>query len=163
MTDAPDSAPRDGSSTASPGEAPTPSPTPTPPPRSFARRHWGKLTILAFVGAPTIVLGIWTAIGLNVAYSDGVRAGFVQKISHQGWLCKTWEGELAIPTIPGSLPVLWNFSVRSDSVAAAIQRANGQRVVLTYEEKPWIPTTCFGETKYFVTEVRVAGSASEPM
>lgn len=153
MTDAPESRPPDA----------VPTPPAPPPPRSFGRRHWGKLTILAFVGAPAIVLGLWTAIGLNFSYSDGVRAGFVQKISHKGWLCKTWEGELAISTIPGSMPIIWHFSSLSDSIAAAIESANGQRVVLTYEEKPWIPTTCFGDTKYFVTEVRVVGSAPEPM
>jgi hypothetical protein len=158
MTDAPDPTPADAP------QSPTPEPAPPgPPPKSFARRHWGKLTVLAFVGAPAIVFTIWTVIGLNFAYSTGERAGFVQKISRKGWLCKTWEGELAISTIPGSMPILWTFSVREDSVADAIEGTNGKRVVLVYEEKPWVPTTCFGDTKYFVTGVRVVGSAPEPM
>jgi hypothetical protein len=129
---------------------------------SFARRHWGKLTLLALVGAPALAFAIWAAVGLNFVYSSGERAGFVQKISQKGWLCKTWEGEMAISTIPGSMPQLWTFSVRSDSVAHAIEATNGKRIVLTYEEKPWVPTTCFGETDYFVTGVRVVGSAPEP-
>ena len=108
------------------------------------------------------MFAIWTAIGLNFTYSSGERAGFVQKISRKGWLCKTWEGELAISTIPGSMPILWTFSVRDDSVAMAIEGTNGKRVVLSYDEKPWVPTTCFGETKYFVTQVRVVGDAPEP-
>ncbi len=142
--------------------------TPTPvqaaaPRKSFARRHWGKLTLAAFIVAPTIVFGIWVAVGLNFVYSEGERAGFVQKISQKGWLCKTWEGEMAISTIPGSMPQLWAFSVRSDSVALAIEATNGKRVVLEYEEKPWVPTTCFGETKYFVSGVRVVGEAPQPM
>ncbi len=165
MTDHPDSTPsatppaaeRDAQSHAS-ASAP-----PAPPRRTFARRHWGKLTLLAFIGAPAIVFAIWTVIGLNFAYSDGERAGFVQKISRKGWLCKTWEGELALATIPGSMPILWTFSVRDESIATAIEKSNGRRVVLAYEEKPWVPTTCFGDTKYFVTSVRVVGNGAEPM
>lgn len=154
--------------------APIPDAEPSPPldtparatshatPRSFARRHWGKLTLAAFIIAPTLVFALWAAIGLTFIYSSGERAGFVQKVSRKGWLCKTWEGEMAISTIPGSMPQLWAFSVRSDSVAAAIEATNGRRVVLEYEEKPWVPTTCFGDTKYFVNGVRVVGDAPPP-
>ena len=147
---------------ADPADAPAAAP-PAPARRSFARRHWGKLTLLAFIGAPAIVFAIWAAIGLSFVYSTGERAGFVQKISRKGWVCKTWEGEMAISTIPGSMPQLWAFSVRSDSIAMAIEATNGKRVVLEYEEKPWVPTTCFGETKYFVRGVRVVGEAPAPM
>jgi hypothetical protein len=147
-----------------PEETPSPKAAPPAAPRkSFARRHWGKLTLAAFIIAPTVVFGLWAAIGLNFVYSEGERAGFVQKISEKGWLCKTWEGEMAISTIPGSMPQLWAFSVRSDSVAMAIEATNGKRVVLEYQEKPWVPTTCFGETKYFVSGVRVVGDAPQPM
>ena len=129
---------------------------------SFGRRHWGKLTLAAFIVAPSIVFALWAVVGLNYVYSDGTRAGFVQKISKKGWLCKTWEGEMAISTIPGSMPQLFMFSVRSDSIAAEIVATNGKRIVIAYEEKPWVPTTCFGDTKHFVTGVRVVGNAPEP-
>ena len=69
---------------------------------------------------------------------------------------------MAISTIPGSMPQLFTFSVRSDSVAHAIEATNGKRIVISYEEKPWVPTSCFGETPYFVTAVRVVGTAPEP-
>jgi hypothetical protein len=136
---------------------------PAAPRRSFGRRHWGKLTLLAFIGAPAVVFAVWVAVGSAFVYSTGERAGFVQKISKKGWVCKTWEGEMAISTIPGSMPQLWAFSVRDDSIANAIESTNGKRVVLEYEEKPWLPTTCFGETKYFVRGVRVVGDAPQPM
>jgi len=35
-------------------------------------------------------------ITLQVVYSDGERVGYIQKISRKGWVCKTWEGELAM-------------------------------------------------------------------
>jgi hypothetical protein len=160
--------PVDPTSVPEAGSEPTAPPPPAAasssaaPRKPFARRHWGKLTLAAFILVPALVFGLWAAIGLNFVYSSGERAGFVQKISRKGWLCKTWEGEMAISTIPGSMPQLWSFSVRSDSVAMAIEATNGKRVVIEYQEKPWVPTTCFGETTYFVNGVRVVGDAPQP-
>ena len=85
--------------------------------------------------------------------------GFVQKFSRKGWICKTWEGELAIVNMPGTLSQLFNFSVRSDSVAKAINDAMTKgRVELQYSEHRGVPTGCFGETNYFVTGVRSLGN-----
>jgi hypothetical protein len=39
-------------------------------------------------------------------YSSGERAGWVQKFSRNGWICKTWEGELALVTMLGTAAVL---------------------------------------------------------
>jgi hypothetical protein len=87
-------------------------------------------------------------------YSEGDRAGYVQKFSKKGWLCKTWEGELAMASMPGAMPEIFAFTVRDDSVAAEINRHMGDRVTVTYEEHRGVPTTCFGETPYFVVGVR---------
>src|SRR5215217_501110 len=90
------------------------SPTPVPAPR----RKRGLFTILGIVLIlPLLLLAMWTAITLNWSYSEGVRSVYLQKISKKGWLCKTWEGELAMGNIPGSVPQLFNFTVRNDSVA----------------------------------------------
>ena len=93
------------------------------------------------------------AIVLNWSYSTGERAGWVQKFSNKGWLCKTWEGELALVSLPGSTVEKVDFTVRDDAVAAQINKVMGQRVSLHYEEKVGLPTTCFGETRHFVTGV----------
>ena len=127
---------------------------PVVPQRSFFRRHWGKLTIASLVLLPILVFTIWAGITLSFTYSSGERVGYVQKLSRKGWLCKTWEGELQMSNIPGSAPMLFQFSVRSDSVARAIEAANGRRVSLTYEQHIGVPSNCFGETEYFVTGVR---------
>ncbi len=123
--------------------------------KSFARRHWGKLTIAALVGIPTLVQVARSYLALAYTYSTGDRVGYVQKLSRKGWVCKTWEGELQISNIPGSAPVLFNFTARTDSIARAIQAAEGKQVALTFEQHPGIPLSCFGETEYFVTAVRV--------
>ena len=89
------------------------------------------------------------------SYSSGERAGWVQKFSKKGWLCKTWEGEMAMVSMPGTTTEKFLFTVWDDDVAAQINKAMGKRVALHYEQKVGIPTDCFGETDYFVTSVKV--------
>ena len=87
------------------------------------------------------------------SYSSGERAGWVQKFSSKGWLCKTWEGEMAMVSMPGTTSEKFNFTVWDDDVAARINKVMGKRVSLHYEEKVGIPTSCFGETRYYVDKV----------
>jgi len=92
---------------------------------------------------------------LKWSYSSGERAGWVQKFSHKGWVCKTWEGELALVSLPGSSVEKFLFTTHDDATARAIQDAMGKRVTLHYEEKVGLPTSCFGDTRHFVTKVTV--------
>ena len=133
---------------------PTPSAAPAAAPsRSFARRHWGKLTLLVLFGAPLTVFAIWALITLNWSYSTGRRAGYVQKISLKGYLCKTWEGTLYTDIARGFRADSFAFTVRDDSLAHAIEALSGKRVTVHYEQHIKVPTSCFGETEYFVTKV----------
>jgi lysophospholipid acyltransferase (LPLAT)-like uncharacterized protein len=109
------------------------------------------VTIIALV----IVLAGMTWITLNWTYSDGERAGYVQKLSRKGWVCKTWEGEMAMVTMPGTVSDKFYFTVPDDAVAGEINASVGKRVALHYEQHKWIPTTCFGDTEFFVMGVRV--------
>lgn len=126
----------------------------TPKRRSMLRRNWGKLTLLTLVGGPILVLSLWTAIALAWSYSTGDRVGYVQKFSRKGWLCKTWEGELAMVSMPGTAAQIFPFTVRDDAVAAKVNAAAGKKVAITYEQHVGMPTSCFGETQHFVTAVR---------
>jgi hypothetical protein len=103
--------------------------------------------------AAVLVAGAYFYLALHYTYSSGDRAGYVQKFSKKGWVCKTWEGELAMVNMPGAMPEIFRFSVRDDAVAAAINRQLGARVVLSYEQHDGLPR-CFGETQYFITAVR---------
>jgi hypothetical protein len=102
---------------------------------------------------PLALAAAYFAVVLSWSYSDGERAGWVQKFSKKGWFCKTWEGEMALVTMPGAIPEKFLFTVRDDKVAEQINRVVGKRVMLHYEEKVGLPTTCFGETRHFVTRV----------
>ncbi len=122
---------------------------------AFARRNWGKLTLLALVGSPALVFALWTTIALNWSYSSGVRAGYVQKISKKGFLCKTWEGALYTDIAKGFRSDSFAFSVRSDSLAHVIETLSGKRVSVNYDQHINVPTSCFGETEYFVKGITV--------
>lgn len=100
---------------------------------------------------------MYLAVVLNVSYSEGDRTGYLQKFSRKGWICRTYEGELAMTTVPGVAPTLWTFSVWDEQVAKQINDLNllGKRVILHYREYQGIPTTCFGETSYFVDGAKV--------
>jgi hypothetical protein len=98
----------------------------------------------------------WLWGAWNWSYSTGERAGWVQKLSNKGWLCKTWEGELALVSLPGSTTEKFFFTVHDEAVAQAISKYIGKRVALHYEEKMGLPTTCFGETRHFVTGVTLS-------
>ena len=121
------------------------------------RKRWG-LRIGAFVTlVPVLLLSAWLAITLNYTYSDGYRAGALLKFSRKGWLCKTWEGELQMNNTTNAMPTMpevFRFTVRDDSVASEVNKALGQRVVLDYKEHRGVPGSCFGETQYYVTHVR---------
>ncbi|NTV95685.1 MAG: hypothetical protein HGA75_09745 [Thiobacillus sp.] len=96
----------------------------------------------------------WTWLTLNWSYSEGERAGYVQKFSHKGWLCKTWEGEIALVTMPGAIPEKFEFTVKDDAVAQRINALAGRRVVMQYQQHKFIPVSCFGETEYFVIDAK---------
>jgi hypothetical protein len=118
---------------------------------------WSRMGSIVGVLLLVVVLlfGAYVWLMLSWPYSEGERAGILQKFSHKGWLCKTYEGELAISIVPGVTPIIWNFSVRDESLVSQINGALGRRVVLHYREHRGVPTRCFGDTSYFVTGLRV--------
>ena len=122
----------------------------------FVRRHWIGVTLAGLVLIPAAIFALWATLALSYTYSSGTRTGYLQKLSRKGWLCKTWEGELAMATAPGVSPQIFTFSIRHDSLATALSADMGRgRVALEYEEHRGVPTRCFGETPYFVTGYRL--------
>ena len=119
--------------------------------------RWKIILALLVIAAPVLGFAAWSWITLHVNYSNGERVGYVQKMSRKGWVCKTWEGELAMVSMPGTAPQIFYFTVQSDGVARKVMDAAGQRVALVYEQHRGVPSSCFGETEYFITGVRVVG------
>jgi hypothetical protein len=142
MADTPDSS-----------DAPAPA---TQAPVKKKHRKW-FVVLFAVLLVPIVIVALWVWVSLGYAYSSGERAGYVQKISKKGWICKTWEGELAMANLPGTMPQIFAFTVRNDSIAKVIEQNAGKQVSLSYDQHRGVPTTCFGETEYFVTGVRRMG------
>jgi len=114
---------------------------------------WLALALVAIAAG----VALYTWLALTWAYSDGERAGLLQKFSRKGWICKTYEGELALYVVAGVQPEIWYFSVRDPVLARQLSAVVGQRVQLHYTEHRGVPTDCFGETGYYVDRINTIG------
>jgi hypothetical protein len=117
---------------------------------------WLRRILVAGVLLFVVGTVLYVLFTLNYSYSKGERVGFVQKLSKRGWVCKTNEGELAMVNMAGQQAQIFTFSVPDDKVAADIDSNAGHRVVLNYEEHKGVPSSCFGDTQYFVVSVKRA-------
>jgi hypothetical protein len=131
-----------------------------PVPTKGRKGKWIATAILFLVVLPLALFALWVTIALSYSYSKGERAGFVQKLSQRGWVCKTYEGEMALANGPNVVPEIFRFSVRDPKVADAINNSLGRQVKLVYEQHKFVPTSCFGETEYFIKQVEPLGPAT---
>ena len=111
--------------------------------------------LFGFLVVSVLLFAAYTWLVLSWNFSAGERAGYVQKLSKKGWICKTWEGELALVTMPGTVAEKFFFSVRNEATAEQINRSIGHRVSLEYEEHIGVPSSCFGETGHYIIGVKV--------
>jgi hypothetical protein len=109
---------------------------------------WMMLILIA-------LFSLYTWASLNWVYSSGERAGYVQKFSLKGYVCKTWEGEIVLVSMPGTQAEKFMFTVKDDAIAKKVNDSLGKRVKLIYEEHKGVPSSCFGDTAYFVQDIRV--------
>jgi hypothetical protein len=114
-----------------------------------------SLLLALIVAAAALLFAAYCWITLHLSYSEGERAGYLQKFSRRGWVCKTWEGELLLTSMPGAIPEKFEFSVRDEDMAKQLMAATGKRVLLSYEQHKGVPSQCFGETEYYISKVQV--------
>jgi hypothetical protein len=112
---------------------------------------WGSIILVVFL----FFLVYWNYYN---TYSEGNRAGILQKFSRKGNLFKTYEGELVMSSIASTSNTTlasekFFFSVKEDSIAQVLFGFEGKRVTLHYEQKrshlPWN-----GETDYFIDGIK---------
>jgi hypothetical protein len=125
-------------------------------PKKFPLR--ASALIASVLVTAAVLFALYTVVVLHWSYSEGERAGYLQKLSKKGWVCKTWEGEILLSSMPGAIPERFAFTVRDEAVVRQLQSAMGQRVQLSYSQHVGLPTSCFGETGYFVDKATVGGS-----
>ena len=115
-----------------------------------------SLLLALIVAGAALLFAAYCWITLHLSYSEGERAGYLQKFSRRGWICKTWEGELLLTSMPGAIPEKFEFSVRDEDMARQLMTATGKRVLLSYEQHKGVPSQCFGETEYYIVKVQVS-------
>jgi hypothetical protein len=105
-----------------------------------------------------LILGTFVYWKYYFTYSEGNRAGLLQKFSHRGNVFKTYEGELVLSSVESNKNVAlasekFFFSVQDKNLATKLSDLEGHMVVLHYRQKngilPWR-----GETEYIVDSVR---------
>jgi hypothetical protein len=111
--------------------------------------------LIILIALPILIFALYTWVTLTWVYSSGERAGYVQKFSSKGYVCKTWEGEIVLVSMPGTQAEKFNFTVKNDSVAKKVIDSLGKRVRISYEEHKGIPSSCFGDSAYFVNDIQV--------
>jgi hypothetical protein len=131
-------------------------------PKPKGKGKWKVTAVLFLIVLPLAAFALYVTVALNFSYASGERSGFVQKLSKKGWICKTQEGELALANGPNVMPEIFRFTVRDDSVAALISNQAGKQVKLTYEQHKGLPSSCFGETEYFVKGIDPIGGGAAP-
>ncbi len=114
-----------------------------------------KLILLSVVAGIVALCALYVWLTLHWSYSEGERAGYLQKFSKKGWICKTWEGEILLSSMPGAIPERFAFTVRGDALAKQLMAAAGKRVVVSYAQRKGVPSSCFGDTEYFVEQIKV--------
>jgi hypothetical protein len=114
-----------------------------------------SLVLVAVLLLPALLFALYVWFTLSWSYSEGERAGYLQKFSRKGWICKTWEGEILLSSMPGAIPERFAFSVRDVQLAKELMAATGKRVVLSYAQHKGVPSSCFGETEHFIEKVVV--------
>ena len=109
--------------------------------------------LLAVIAGTMFALYTWAS--LNWVYSSGERAGYVQKFSLKGYVCKTWEGEIVLVSMPGTQAEKFVFTVKDKAIVSKVNDSLGKRVKIYYEEHKGIPSSCFGETAYYVKDLQI--------
>jgi hypothetical protein len=112
-------------------------------------RRWLTRVLIGLPLLALVIGGAWTWFTLSWSYSEGERAGILQKISRKGWICKTYEGELALYIVGGVAPEIWYFSTRDPELAKELSKNVGRQIRLHYSEHRGVPGNCFAETPYF--------------
>jgi hypothetical protein len=96
-----------------------------------------------------LLLAGYTELMLRWSYSTGERAGYVQKLSKKGWICKTWEGEVASPRCRARSP-----SASRSRCATTRSPGRSTRTSVAESRSLRAASGCdhaLGETQYFVT------------
>jgi hypothetical protein len=124
----------------------------------FVQNFLMKKYVLPIIGIIIVFLIIFFVARYSYTYSEGNRAGRLIKFSKQGFMFKTYEGEMNLGGVTNAannsmmMNYMWDFSVTNQSVADSLLKLEGKEISVHYKEKmaklPWR-----GDTKYIVDRI----------
>ena len=109
-----------------------------------------KIVLYIALSLTLITVGYFSFI-YYVPYSEGVHSGELIKISHKGFVVKTWEGELS-QGISGAQIFAFSVMDNQEVIIEDLKKWQGKKVTLEYEER-YKTFFWWGDTRYFVTKV----------
>lgn len=117
-----------------------------------------RKVLLLFTALIVIITGIFIYWKYFYTYSNGYRAGLLQKFSHKGNIIKTFEGEMILSSVAGNMNVTiasekFYFSVTNHSLAKKLDTIQGQMVIVHYMQKNGI-LFWHGDSSYLVDSVK---------
>jgi hypothetical protein len=137
---------------------PDPKTSHTPETRGTKIKRKAKNIFKWLIAVLILALVIFFYVKYFYTYSDGYRAGLLQKFSRKGALFKTYEGELILSSVSGNNSTViasekFFFSVSTDSLAARLDTLQGRSVILHYRQKN-SPVFWRGDSPYIVDGVK---------
>ena len=111
------------------------------------------------LGIIFVLLAVFIYFKYFFTYSEGYRAGLLQKFSNKGIFFKTYEGELILSSVSSTAHVTiasekFNFSVLEKDMKMSFDTLQGRNVIVHYIEKkgavPWR-----GDSRYIVDSIAV--------
>jgi len=128
-------------------------------PRWSGIKRKSRRVFLWFITIVIIILGFFIYWKYFFTYSEGYRAGLLQKFSHKGNIVKTYEGEMILSSVISSKDIAlasekFYFSVTDKTLAAQLDTIQGQKVLVHYRQRNGV-LFWRGETKYHVDRVKI--------
>ncbi len=120
------------------------------------------VSIVICAGIPAVLLVpnvIRATGGMFPNYGDGVREGYITKVSYRGLVFKTYEAQLQVGTgQQAALQAPWDFSIPKGPLADEANKLLGKKVRVTY--KQWLlQPYWFGSTDYQTVSFEILSDA----
>ncbi len=106
-----------------------------------------------------IVLAVFVYLKYFYTYSEGYRAGLLQKFSNKGLAFKTYEGELILSSVASTRDIAlasekFLFTMINKDLVRQFDTLQGQNVIVHYIQKGGA-VFWRGDSKYLVDSVQV--------
>jgi hypothetical protein len=106
-----------------------------------------------------IIAGVFIYWKFFYTYSEGYRAGLLQKFSNKGTIFKTYEGEMILSSVSSSRDIAlasekFLFTVTNKTLIREFDTLQGEMVIVHYRQKN-AAVFWRGDSQYLVDSVKI--------